>query len=89
LHVNPHDMPSHVATEFVGAVHATHEAPQFATELFATHVPPQLWKPVLHTQPHETPSHVGVAFAGAVHGIEHVVPQVIGLVFDAQVPPQR
>jgi hypothetical protein len=42
-HVKPQLVPSHVAVEFAGGVHAEHDEPHVAVALLLTHTPPQLW----------------------------------------------
>jgi hypothetical protein len=44
MQVKPHAVPSHVAVEFAGGVHAVQEVvPQLAVLVLRTHTPPQLW----------------------------------------------
>jgi hypothetical protein len=43
LHVNPHEVPSHVAVAFAGGAHGAHDAPQLATLALSTHASPHPW----------------------------------------------
>jgi hypothetical protein len=63
------------------------EVPQLFMLLFKRHAVPHKWEPGLQVKPHAPLVQVGVALAGGVHGVQNV-PQVRGLVFEAQVLPQ-
>jgi hypothetical protein len=88
LHVNPHELPSHVAVAFAGGVQAVHEvAPQVAVLLLDAQLLPQAWKKALQVKPHIVPLQVATPLAGTAHGVQEA-PQVAVLVLMAQLLPQ-
>jgi hypothetical protein len=72
-----------VATQLVPE-HAVAVAPVGQT----AQLPPHDSVPVLHVIPHVVPLQVAVAFGGIGQAV-HDVPQLAGLVFEAQLPEQR
>ncbi len=88
LHVNPHDVPLHVALPLDGTGQAVHDVvPQLAVLVFDTQAPLQLWKPELHVKPHDVPLHVALLLAGTGHAV-HDEPQLAVLLLLAQALPQ-
>jgi hypothetical protein len=87
-HVNPHDVPLHVAEPLDGTGQAVHDVvPQLAVLVLATHALPHRWKPLLHVNPHDVPLHVAVLLAGTGQAV-HDEPQVAVLVLLAHALPQ-
>lgn len=75
MHENPQLVPSHVAVEFAGGVHAEQLAPQLLTLVLLTHAPEQLWKPPLQAPwTHTLPTQLADAFAN-----EHTWPHAMQL----------
>jgi hypothetical protein len=69
--VNPHDVPSQVATALAGTVHGVHEVPHAATLVFVTQLPAHAWKPALHAPIAQVPElQIGVPLA-TLHAFPH------------------
>jgi len=78
-HMPPHDVPSHVATPFVGASHGVQEAPQVWTSLSETQPPGQVCLPGGHSGRVTS----GLASAGASYALSR---KASGVTVEASFP---
>ena len=88
LHIRPHAPPMQAPAPLGSDGQFVHAVPHPVGSLSGAQRVPQRWVPAPHVKSHAVPSHeVALAPVGRGHA-RHDVPQLLTLVFDAQMPPQ-
>jgi hypothetical protein len=70
-HARPHDVPSHVATEFGPLRHGVHRAPHVAGLITLAQAAPQTWKYASQVNPQCPAEHVAWPLATVGQVVEH------------------